>query len=213
MPPSLLTKPWIWWLLWLLLGVYAFVLAPADDPVATWTLVQRLMRSDLDGINPLVVAEFYLMGILPLAYACFLLPDGQGKPLPAWPFALGMMGVGMFALLPYMGLRQPSRSGSRVQSGGAALWQSPWLGRLLTGISVGVLAWGVGYGDWQDFGQLWLSNRFIHVMTLDFALLCLLLPLWVAEDRRDNGIEFQGRGGWWSWIPLLGPLVYLSIRR
>ncbi|MEN9204932.1 MAG: hypothetical protein Q6J68_07140 [Thermostichales cyanobacterium SZTDM-1c_bins_54] len=201
-----------WWLLWAGLLGYGVFLAPADDPQGTWELLRRLMEGDIAGINPAVVAEFYLMGVLPLIYWCFLLPDGKTQNIRAWPFALAMMGVGVFALLPYMALRQPQQRFSGSLAGWERWGQSPWLGRLLTLGTMGLLVWGVRHGDWRDFWDLWLHNRFIHVMTLDFGLLCCLLPYWVGEDLVWRGLAVEDRIWGFRWIPLLGALAYLSGR-
>jgi len=206
-------RQWWWWLVWLGFSLYAFFGAPPDrDPEATLDLIGRLLRGELAGINPLVVAEFYLMGVLPLIYWCFLFPDGKNQRVWAWPFALGMMGVGAFALLPYMGLRQVGQRFSGSLSLVERWGQSPWVGRILTVMTMALLVWGIRHGDWADFGMLWRHNRFIHVMTLDFGLLCGLLPYWVGEDLSWRGIPVEDRVWGFRWIPLLGALAYLSAR-
>ncbi len=209
-------------LLWLGFGLYAFVLAPPDDSEATFALIQRLIAGDIDGINPLIVAEFNLMGVLPLAYGCLLLVDSyrhrtHGSRLPAWPFVSLMMAVGAFALLPYLALRKPvaQLEDDRILTPlpwPLKVWNSAWTGRVLSGVAVGLLGFGILRGDWGDFMRQWQSSRFIHVMTLDFVLLTALLPYVIAEDR-------SGRVDPGSWltsvvngVPLLGSLLYLALR-
>lgn len=209
-------------LLWLGFSLYGFVLAPPDDPEATFALIQRLIAGKIDGINPLIVAEFNLMGVLPLGYGCLLLVDGhrhrtQGSRLPAWPFASLMMAVGAFALLPYLALRKPV---AQLENDGILaplpwtlkIWNSAWTGRVLLGVTLALLGFGILRGDWGDFVGQWQSSRFIHVMTLDFILLTALLPYLIAEDRVGRVETGSGLTSVVNGLPLLGPLLYLALR-
>ncbi len=201
-------------LLWISFLLYAFLLAPPDDP-ATFDLIKRMSTGDVAGINPLIVAEFNLMGLLPLVYFCLLLVDGDrqrslGKKIRAWPFALLMMGVGAFALLPYLILRRPLTGTEPLPPPRNLLLricQSRWIGGLALPI-LGLLIYGVLQGDWTDFGQQWQSSRFIHVMSLDFLLLIALLSFLTAADQVGRQAFPQPI----LWIPLLGPLAYLCWR-
>lgn len=209
-------------LLWLSFSVYAFFLAPPEDTEATFELIRRLVSGDIAGINPLIVAEFNLMGVLPFVYWCLLLVDGYrqkhrqgGSRIPAWPFAGLMMAVGAFALLPYLALRRPLQGIEGIPTPLPWIlrfWNSPWTGRALLGITVTLLFYGTNQGDWADFFQQWQSSRFIHVMTLDFVLLTLLLPVVIVEDQvgrvRASGSLLTAV----RFMPLLGPLVYLAFR-
>jgi hypothetical protein len=58
----------------------------------------------------------------------------------------------------------------------------------------------------------WQNNKFIHVMSLDFCLLCLLLPVMVKDDLPKRGIQNSAILAIISFIPLLGTLVYLCFR-
>jgi len=71
---------------------------------------------------------------------------------------------------------------------------------------------GISQGDWADFSQQWQTSRFIHVMSLDFCLLCLLFPALLKDDMQRRGIT-QPLVFWIvALIPLFGPLAYLSLR-
>ena len=204
--------------IWVIFGIYAFWGAPPDDPERTWELIQRLIRFDIEGINPLIVAEFNLMGVLPLVYWSLLFIDGHrqkaiGGKTPAWPFAALMMGVGALTLLPYLALRKPLQGDEPIPplNGNLALWSSPWTGRILTVVTLGLLGYGITMGDWSNFWTQWQISRFIHVMTLDFLLLVLVLPFVITEDRvgrRSTGVPTWAI----SLIPLLGSLAYLCAR-
>jgi hypothetical protein len=95
------------WLLWIAFSTYAFVFAPPDSP-DTVALITNLSTGKIAGINPLIVALFNIMGVWPLIYSCVLFADGRGQKIPAWIFATLSFGVGAFALLPYLALREPN---------------------------------------------------------------------------------------------------------
>lgn len=204
--------------LWIVFSLYAFFLAPPDDPEATLDLIRRLISGDIAGINPLIVAEFNLMGVLPFIYWSLLFIDGarqkqMGQRIPAWPFAGLMMAVGAFALLPYLVLRRPLEGSESLPSfdWNLRLWNSPWTGRILSLATLGLLGYGISQGDWVDFIQTWQTSRFIHVMTLDFLLLSSLLPFCIANDQVGRMPALIP--GWVvNRIPLLGSLAYLSVR-
>lgn len=71
-------------LLWLAFVGYAFLGAPPDDP-QTLDLITRLSTGQWQGINPLVVALFNLMGLWPVAFAALLLWDGHLRRSAARP--------------------------------------------------------------------------------------------------------------------------------
>ena len=198
--------------LWIGFGIYAFCGSPDSDPNSTIALLTDLMRGNFSVLNPLLVAEFNLMGVLPLIYSCFLFADGRERKLPAWLFAGGMMGVGGFALLPYLVFRGPKTPSEAEPSTFLRFWDSRWVALVLLVTTVGLVAYGCWQGNWEDFVHLWQSQQFVHVMTLDFLLLCMLLPVMVYDDlpRRSQS------AGAWFWaiaiVPLLGPLLYLCKR-
>ena len=197
-------------LLWLGLCIYAFLIAPPNQP-DTFELIKNLCIGNWEGINPLIITLFYLMGIWPMIYACLLFADGQGQRIWAWPFALVSFGVGAFALLPYLALRQPNpRTGNKNFF--LRLLDSRWTGVVLTLATGVLLAGALLYGNWSDFVQQWQTSRFIHVMSIDFCLLCLLFPALLGDDMARRGIE-NGQIFWAvAIVPLLGPLAYLCFR-
>ncbi|HEY9645930.1 MAG TPA: DUF2834 domain-containing protein [Chroococcidiopsis sp.] len=198
-------------LLWVGLIGYAFIVAPPDQP-DTWTLIQHLSTGQLAGINPLIVTLFNVMGVLPMIYASVLVFDGRGQRLPAWPFMVGAFAIGAFALLPYLALRRPNPTFDGDRNGWLRWIDSHWNGLAIALLSAGLLGYGAIAGDFSDFVQQWQTSRFIHVMSLDFCLLCLLFPSLLGDDmaRRQwvNPLVFWAV----SLVPLLGPAVYLAIR-
>jgi hypothetical protein len=199
------------WLLWAGFSAYAFLLAPPNQP-DTFALIQNLSTGQWDGINPLVIALFNIMGVLPMLYACLLLIDGRGQRTPAWLFASASFGVGAFALLPYLALRKPNPTFPGKKNALLKLLDSRWTGLALSSGAIALLIYGLVAGDWGNFIQQWQTDRFIHVMSLDFCLLCLLFPALIGDDMARRGL--QDKRIFWAvaLVPLLGTLAYLTLR-
>ena len=199
-------------LLWVAFVGYAFLLAPPNQP-DTFDLLMQLSSGAWEGINRLIVAVFNIMGILPLMYGAILFLDGRGQRLPAWVFATGSFLVGAFALLPYLALRKSS-----LEFSGTKNWWLRWQdSRILGGLSlVGLLVlfgYGFSQGDWADYWTRFQGDRFIHVMSLDFCVLSLLLPTLVGDDLARRGLAEKK---WIFWAialtPPIGMAVYLTLR-
>ncbi len=199
------------WALWLGFITYAFVLAPPDSP-ETWTTIQNLSTGKLEGINPLIIALFNIMGVLPLLYSCLLYIDGRGQKVRAWPFAAGAFAVGAFALIPYLALREPNGTFVGQKNWWLKIMDSRWTGGIVAIAILTLLFYGLTNGDWNDFVQQWQTSRFIHVMSLDFCLLCLLFPVLLKDDMTRRGLKDQ-RIFWAIAIaPLLGAIAYVTLR-
>lgn len=194
-------------LIWVTFIVYAFVFAPENQP-DTFTLIKDLSTGQWSDINPWIISLFNAMGLWPIIYTALLLRDGQKQSFPAWPFAIASFFVGAFAILPYLVFRQsPSENSFDLTE--IKRWESKVLPIM---ISIGFLiffSFGLSQGNWGNFAQQWFSDRFIHVMSLDFCLLSLLIPSLTIDDR-------QGRDGsiplWIDFIPVIGGLIYLYLR-
>ena len=206
-------------LLWLGFSIYAFTLAPPSQP-NTLDLIIKLSSGQWDNINPLIVTLFNLMGIWPMIYAGMALVDGVGQKLPAWPFVALSFGVGAFALLPYLALRDNNQTFNDKKSLLLKVVDSPWTGRFLMLGALALLSYGALNGDlatnWSDFIQQWRTSRFINVMSLDFCMLCaIVLPL-LKDDMAKRSLWQTSFGPVLFWIgtliPLLGILFYLSVR-
>lgn len=202
----------LFWLLWLGVIVYAFFLAPPDNYEETFELIKRLSTGQIEGINPLIVSLFNIMGVWPVIYGCVLFFDGRGQKVPAWPFAVLSFGVGAFSLLPYLALREPNPEFAGQKSLFLKILDSKITAVLLLLGSAGLVSWGLINGDWADFFVQWQNKRFIHVMSLDFCLLCLLFPALLGDDMSRRGIKNTTLFWVVSLIPLFGPLGYLCLR-
>ncbi|MEG4044736.1 DUF2834 domain-containing protein [Microcoleus sp. Pol17_C1] len=201
------------WVIWIAFTTYAFVFAPPDSPEQTITLITNLSTGKIADINPLIVALFNLMGVWPLIYSCVLFADGRGQKIPAWLFATLSFGVGAFALLPYLALREPNAEFRGHKNIFLKILDSRFTGIFLTLAAVGLVAFGLTKGDWYDFFAQWQTNRFIHVMSLDFCMLCLLFPALLGDDMAHRGM--QNSTAFWAvtLVPLFGPLAYLCTRK
>ncbi|MBZ8180470.1 DUF2834 domain-containing protein [Oscillatoria salina] len=199
------------WLLWAGFLGYAFFLAPPNQP-DTFELIKNMSLGNLAGINPAIVALFYLMGVFPAIYACLLLIDGRGQKISAWLFVLLSFGVGAFAILPYLALREINPEFPGNKDWLIKLQDSRWYGIFLAIATISLLAFGILKGDWTDFVQQWQTSRFIHIMSLDFCLLCLLFPALVGDDIQRRETENSLLLRIVAIVPLLGAVAYLCLR-
>ncbi|PPJ64302.1 DUF2834 domain-containing protein [Cuspidothrix issatschenkoi] len=206
-----MTRKIIFGLLWLGFVSYAFFFAPPDNFPESLELIKNLSTGNWQGINPLIISLFNIMGIWPFVYSAVVFFDGRNQKIPAWPFASAAFGLGAFALLPYLALREPNQTFIGEKNSFLKILDSRILGILLT-ISTAVLFIYSLQGDWADFVQQWQTSRFIHVMSLDFVMLSLLFPTLLGDDMTRRG--WQNNQLFWLFaiIPLFGPLIYLSIR-
>ncbi len=198
-------------LLWIGFVTYAFVFAPPDDP-NTLELITNLSTGKWQGINPLVVALFNIMGIWPVIYSAVVFIDGRGQKIPAWIFATISFAVGAFAILPYLALRQPHKEFIGKKDIFLKILDSRLTGIVLTIGAAILVAYGLKGADWGDFTHQWQTSRFINVMSLDFCMLCLLFPTLLEDDMSRR--SFQNSTLFWITvlIPLFGPLIYLCVR-
>lgn len=199
-------------LLWLALTIYAIASSTwlNSNFKSDFDLITRMSTGDIAGINPLLVAVFYIMGIFPFVYAAFILFEAKSERVSPYPFFLGSMGLGAFVLLPYLALRKPEGT----WDGQKNLLQKALDSRLMaisTSIALVVLlAWGVTQGNWSDYIAQWQTTQFVHVMTIDFCLLCLLFPAVLTADFQRRGVEGSLKAI--AYIPVFGVLIYWCLR-
>ncbi|WP_071189397.1 DUF2834 domain-containing protein [Trichormus sp. NMC-1] len=198
-------------LLWLGFISYAFLFAPPDNFPESLELIKNLSTGQWQGINPLVIALFNIMGVWPLIYSAVLFIDGRGQKIRAWPFATASFAVGAFALLPYLALRASNQEFVGKKNLFIKLLDSRINGILLT-LGAGLLVAYALQGDWENFVQQWQTSRFIHVMSLDFCMLSLLFPALLGDDMTRRGWKHNQLFWLFAMIPLFGPLIYLCVR-
>jgi hypothetical protein len=199
------------WLVWAAFITYAFLLAPPEQP-GTFELIKNLSTGQWTGINPIVIALFNLLGIVPMIYACLMFIDGKQQKVAAWPFAAVSFGVGAFALLPYLALREPNQEFYGQKNLFLKILDSRWLGFLLTLGAGSLFVYGLLGGNWADYIQQFQTNRFVHVMSLDFCLLWLIFPALLGDDMARRGINNSALFWIVVLIPLFGSLAYLCLR-
>jgi hypothetical protein len=198
----------IFWPIWAAFVAYAFLLAPANSP-NTLSLILNLSTGQWAGINPIVIALFNLMGIWPMAYGAVMLFEQSEKSKPGW-FCGASFAVGAFAILPYLALRKPQPESALPTKPLLKILDSRWLAIALLIISSILLTYGITQGDWAAFVQQWRSERFIHVMSLDFVMLWLLFAVLAKDDAQRRGAK--GNLLAVCLMPLLGALFYLLFR-
>ncbi len=198
-------------LIWVGFVSYAFLFAPPDRP-DTIDLIKNLSTGQIQGINPLIVALFNIMGVWPIIYSCVMYLDGKGQKLPAWLFSTASFAVGAFAILPYLIFRQSNPTFPGQKNWLLKLLDSRWTGAVLALGAIALVVYGVTKGDWNDFVQQWQTSRFIHVMSLDFCLLCVLFPTLLGDDMARRGLTDQRIFWAVSLVPLLGAIAYLALR-
>ncbi|MBE9063107.1 DUF2834 domain-containing protein [cf. Phormidesmis sp. LEGE 11477] len=197
--------------LWLGFSLYAFTLAPPQQP-DTFDLIVRLSSGQWAEINPAIVALFNLMGVWPLIYACLALIDGTSQKITAWPFVVVSFAVGAFAILPYLALRQPDSTFHSPKTFLLKLVDSVWTGRAIALASLLLLTYGVISGNWSDFARQWQTSQFIHVMSLDFCMLCAIVSPLLKDDMARRNLSNPTLFWIATLIPLLGIAFYLSVR-
>ena len=210
-------------LVWLGFIAYAVFQSPPAQP-NTVELIQALVLGQWASINPFIVALFNIMGLWPVIYASVALLDGRSQSFPVWPFVVTSLGLGAFALLPYLAFRRPysmtteaeTNAGSSPSRFGGSQWvnrmESRWVGIMVTEIGAGFLLFANLKGDWGDFIHQWQTSQFIHIMSLDFCALSLLFPCLLGDDMARRGLTQQ-----WIWVavaiaPFIGPALYLCLR-
>ena len=202
----------LWWI-WAGFVVYTIRLAPLDQP-ETWAIARRLLTLQWGDLNAYLVAIFCLMGVWPMIYACLMFADGRMQPIPAWPYFLGSNGTGVICLLPYLGLRKPNQDFRGPKDDWLQKLDSRGMGIALALSTLGLFTYAFLAGNWGEFIQQWRTVHFVHLITIDFCLMCLIFPIstLLADDMARR--NFHNEAIFWlaSLLPLFGPLAYLCIR-
>lgn len=199
------------WLLWAGFIAYILLLSPPLHLDETLTLIKNIFTLNWADINPIILSLFALIGIWLFIYSGLLFFDGRMQWIPFYPFALASVASGVIGLIPYLALRNPNQEFSGQKDAFLQLLDSRFFGVVLSLTTIGLFAYGFGFGNWGDFVTQFESDRFIHGMSLAFCLFCLLFPTFVGDDmarRNCNNPQFF----WIAFIPLLGSLVYLCLR-
>lgn len=209
---SPLGAKWLLAAVWAGLLIYAFTLAPPDDPELTRRLLQGTLRGSFAGLDPAVVAIWNLLGVIPLLYLSLLVPDGRRQRVPGWSFGLLMMAAGAFALIPWLLLRTETDSGARPSRIGMRIVRSALFRWALPAAATGLVLYGFLWGSWRELVTLFWRARLVHVMTLDLLLCMALLPYLIGKLRRPQ--DLRGEPAWAPallLVPLLGPALWNAL--
>lgn len=239
-PPDLAEAPnGVLWAIWAGLIAYVALSAPDQTPRLDQIYLMGMVTQD-SSVNAGALSLFNMMGIWPAVYAALLMPaasgltddvdDGEGsdrKGPKAWPFVVGSFAAGAFALLPYMALwREPARPVVARQGGPKGVekvLESRVLGAALAAAAAALIVKGFVLPSEEEVGmsfRLFNSSKFIHVMSVDFATLALLSPLWISNDMivrkwgPASGDSTKAYALAWAFaaLPLVGPCIWLAVR-
>lgn len=200
---------WLFASLWLALLAYALVFAPPQG-ADLLTQLRDLALARTTALDPIAIALFNLLGVLPVAFLALLVFE-TGKPSP-WPFALGSFVLGGFVLLPYLAVRD-TRAPLRPATGMALRsLGSRRTGAILLLIALALVGFALVAGDPGAFAAQLQASTFIAVMSVDALVLTLALNRCAAIDRQRRGRRLSGWHALAVRTPLLGPLFYLAVR-
>ncbi len=200
-------------LIWVGFVAYTLWLAPLDQP-DTWPLVQKLLTLQWGKVNAIIPTLFSLMGIWPMIFACLMFADGKMQNFRAWPYFLASNGTGVICLLPYLIFRQSNLEFYGKKDKLLQIVDKRSTGFSLLLSTIGLFVYAVIAGDWGDYVQQFQTRHFVHLISLDFCLMCLIFPLTSLfdDDMARRGLK-DSRIFWAvALVPLFGPLVYLCLR-
>ncbi|WP_462331066.1 hypothetical protein [Thiohalocapsa halophila] len=202
--------PFIYAGLWLALVGYWLWLSP-PPPADFLGEVTALAVADTGRVDPIAIAVFNLLGLLPTAFLAILLfdPGRPASPVSPWPFAIGAYFLGGIILLPYLVLRNTRAPLKTTPGGFVRAIGSRVAGWIMFGIALGLVGFGLIAGSPAAYAQQLASSQFIAVMSADLLALTAALHLAAGTDRRRRGL---GPAAGWQHVPLFGPLLYLATR-
>jgi hypothetical protein len=196
--------------LWLGLLGYWLLFSPAP-PADFVGEVTALALADTSRADPIAIAVFNLLGVLPTAFLAILLydPGRPHSPVGPWPFALGAYFLGGIILLPYLVARNTAAPLDPAPGRFVRVLGSRVTAWVLVAITLGLLGFAMVAGSPAAFAEQFAGSQFIAVMSVDLVALAVALHLAAATDRQRRGLGPAPR---WQHLPLLGPLLYLATR-
>ncbi len=201
------------WSVWVGFIAYVLLLAPPLHLPKTIALLINILTFQWGEVNAIVLSIFALVGVWLLIYSCLLFIDGRMQKIPFWVFALASVGAGVIGLIPYLALRESNQEFTGKKDKFLNLLDSRSTGIIVTVFTIFVLVYGVFAGNWTDYIQQFLGDRFINGMSLAFCLFCLLFSTVLGDDMARRGWLRDSQLFWIiALVPLFGPLLYLCIR-
>jgi hypothetical protein len=200
-------------LIWLGFVTYTILIAPVDQ-ADTWSLGWKLLTLQWGELNAIIPAIFCLMGVWPMIYACLMFADGRMQNFRAWPYFIGSNFTGVICLLPYLIFRKSNQAFYGIKDKWLSILEQRTTGVSLLVATIALLSYAVLAGNWEDYTQQFLHRPFVHLISLDFSLMCLIFPITSLfdDDMARRGIK--DRRIFWvvALFPLFGPLLYLCLR-
>ncbi|GAB5355670.1 hypothetical protein AAMO2058_000225500 [Amorphochlora amoebiformis] len=211
---------------WMVFALYALGFAPGGSPESAANdqqILQALFTNPFDlSVNPVFVFIFNSLGVIPMVYASLLLPGATDqKPLRAGPFVGASFALGFFALGPYLATREERADPKQLTelSGPAGFLEKKIFSGLVLGVAIGLsvfLAQSLINSDisalLSGYLDLFKSQRFVHVSSLDFMVLSVLIYGPILEDMKRRGVGDETKALLYSALPVLGPSIYLLTR-
>lgn len=200
-------------IIWLGFVAYTILLAPVDQP-ETWFIGWQLLTLQWDKLNAIIPTIFCLMGIWPMIYAGLMFADGKMQNLRAWLYFIGSNFTGVICLLPYLIFRKSNQEFYGVKDTWLSIVDQRKTGISLLVATIALLSYAVIVGDWEDYIQQFLDKPFVHLISLDFCLMCLIFPITSLFDDDMARREIKDKRIFWAvaLVPLFGLLVYLCLR-
>jgi hypothetical protein len=199
--------------IWIGFVAYTIWLAPLDQP-ETWSIARDLFTLHWGNLNAILLVIFSLMGVWPMIYACLMVADETAQPFRVWPYFVGSNFTGVICLLPYLIIRRTNPKFYGFKHEWFKKLDQQSTGFTLLGITIALVIYALVAGDWQDYIRQFQTVPFVHLISLDFCLMCLIFPITSLfdDDMARRGI-YDTR---WFWsvalVPLFGPLLYLCLR-
>ncbi len=201
------------WSVWVGFIAYVLLLAPPLHLPEMIALLINILTFKWGEVNAIILSIFALVGVWLLIYSCLLFIDGRMQKIPFWVFALASVGSGVIGLIPYLALREPNQEFTGKKDKFLNLLDSRSIGIILTIFTIFVLVYGVFAGNWTDYIQQFLGDRFINGMSLAVCLFCLLFPTVLGDDMARRGWLRDSQLFWViALVPLFGALLYLCLR-
>jgi len=201
------------WTIWVGFLIYVLFLAPPIHWQETLDFLIKILTFQWVSVNPIILSLFALIGVCIAIYSCVLFFDGRMQKIPFYPFAIASLGTGVIGLIPYLALREANQQFTGQKDSFLQLLDSRITGLFLTLFTLGLLSFGIIFGDWGNYFQQFQGDRFINGMSLAFCLFCLLFPTVLGDDMARRGYYSNSQLFWLiALIPLLGPLAYLCWR-
>ncbi|HAG83766.1 MAG TPA: DUF2834 domain-containing protein [Cyanobacteria bacterium UBA12227] len=200
-------------LIWIGFVGYTLWLAPLDQS-DTWPLVQKLLTLQWGEVNAIIPVIFSLMGVWPMIYACLMFADGRMQNFRVWPYFIGSNFTGVICLLPYLIIRKPNQEFYGKKDIWIRILDSRLTGIGLLLSTIALVTYALVSGNWDNYIQQFQTRHFVHLISLDFLLMCLIFPITSLFDDDMARRNMKDSRIFWAvaLIPLFGPLVYLCLR-